>query len=345
MRGRDPLLPNPDHTGVGTLEGGECEASVTNVDETEGLEEARQRVISRRRTGKILIIAFLVVIAIAEVITFASRATTAADDAKPEVYYGAPGSTGPNYIAVQAHIVEISAASGTQQVRLVVVPHGSFATPSGALASPVNLDADGYSGGSITLAPDVIPPPIQLTLDLNGDLSQYPFDRYQSSLTVDLAPVRIKLDGTYGSPQFSKSVPMRLLVASNQHDWVTSSKSAHASIDGSVAINLYAQRGVATIGFALFELFIMMALAVIAVSITFAAIVSVKPLEFSLFVWLGAMLFALPAIRSTMPGVPGVGTVVDYTIFFWCLIAVAGCLIVAAITYIRNSFRAHHQHK
>lgn len=316
-----------------------------NDQEAAEIEDARERAISRRRTGKILIIVFLVIIAIVEVVTFASRASTSANDAKPEVYYGASGSTGPNYIAVEAHIVEISASSGTQQVRLVVVPHGTFATPSGALASPVNLDADGYSGGSITLAPDVIPPPIQLTLNLNGDLSSYPFDRYQSALTVDLAPVRIKPDGSFGAPDFTKSVPMRLLVVSNQHDWVTSSSTAHASINGSVAINLYAQRGVATIGFALFELFIMVALAVIAVSITFAAIVSVKPLEFSLFVWLGAMLFALPAIRSTMPGVPGVGTVVDYTIFFWCLIAVAGCLIVAAITYIRNSFRAHHQHK
>ena len=88
----------------------------------------------------------------------------------------------------------------------------------------------------------------------------------------------------------------------------------------------------------------MLFLATIAVAITYAAIVSPKPLEFSLFVWLGAMLFALPAIRGTMPGVPGIGTMADFGIFFWCLFAIASCLIVAAITYVRTSLRSHREH-
>ena len=54
---------------------------------------------------------------------------------------------------------------------------------------------------------------------------------------------------------------------------------------------------------------------------------------------------ALPAVRNTMPGVPGVGTVLDYAGFFWCLIAVAACLITAAITYIRAAFRTRHENQ
>jgi hypothetical protein len=96
--------------------------------------------------------------------------------------------------------------------------------------------------------------------------------------------------------------------------------------------------------FALFELAVMIALACIAVAMTYTTLITGRTLEFSMFVWLGAMLFALPAVRNTMPGVPGVGTVLDYAGFFWCLIAVAACLITAAITYIRTAFRASNPH-
>lgn len=305
-------------------------------------EESRTRIASRRRTGKILIVSFLVFIAVMEVITFVSRAQTAARDAKANVYYGAPASHGANYVEVQARILDISAATATELVRLTITPHGLYATRDGALSVPMNLDADGYSGGSIDLAAGIIPPPVPLTLDLNGDLSQYPLDRYTSLLTVDLAPIRLEPNGTYSLPETTSVVPMRLVEVASQHDWVTSSSVQHTWADGSLTISLDAHRGTATIGFAFFELFMMVALATIAVAITFAAIVSNKPLEFSLFAWLGAMLFALPAIRGTMPGIPSVGTVVDYSIFFWCLIAIAGCLIVAAITYIRASWREHH---
>jgi hypothetical protein len=233
-------------------------------------------------------------------------------------------------------VIDISAASSTEQIRLTIVPHGSYESPGGGLAKPINLDADGYVGGTINIGGGAIPPPIQLTLDLNGELSQYPLDRYQSSLTVDLAPIQVLPGGGYSPPIHTEAVPTRLVELSTQHDWVTSSSLVRVWNDGSITINLTAHRGPATIGFAFFELFMMIALASIAVAMTYSAIVANKPLEFSVFVWLVAMLFALPAIRNTMPGVPTIGTEADFTVFFWCIIAVSGCLITAAITYIRD---------
>ena len=137
-------------------------------------------------------------------------------------------------------------------------------------------------------------------------------------------------------------MPTVLSVDSIKHDWKTNS-SLIQTTNREIAVQLTSERGTATIGFALFEFLIMLFLACIAVAITYAAIVSPKPLEFSLFVWLGAMLFALPAIRGTMPGVPSVGTMADFGIFFWCLFAVASCLIVAAITFVRTSLRSHRE--
>ena len=152
--------------------------------------ESAESVSSRRRLGKRLIIGALVLVVLAQIATFVSRARTEAAGSEVHTYLGVEGSDGENYIQVNARVLEVQPVAGTQQVRLTIVPHGSFANRDGSLTQTINLDADGYVGGSINLAGGEIPPPVQLVLDLSGDLSQYPFDSYSSALEVHLSKVQ-----------------------------------------------------------------------------------------------------------------------------------------------------------
>lgn len=298
----------------------------------------REAVADRRRFGKRLIFAALGILIVAQVATFVSRNNTESTGSEVRTYLGVSDPASEDYIQVNARILEVQPVAGTQQVRLTIAPHGSFANRDGSLKQTINLDADGYLGGSINLSGGEIPPPVQLVLDLDGDLSQYPFDSYASALQVRLTRVVKSADGT-GTTKSEEPVPTRLAVSAKQHDWAVTSSPADSWDDGAIRVDLGARRGGAMRAFALFELLVMIALASIAVAMTYTTLVTGRPLEFSMFVWLGAMLFALPAVRNTMPGVPGVGTVLDYAGFFWCLIAVAACLITAAITYIRTAFK------
>ena len=305
------------------------------VEEAPRGGNSAETVAGRRRIAKILLIVLAVFIVVVQVATFVSRAKTASSDASPEIYRDAGWWAGQSFIEIDAQVLAVTPTNASETVRLTVVPHGRFAKNGGELAQSINLDADGYAGGTITLLAGEIPPPVMLTLDLAGDLSQYPLDKYTANLTINLRPV-------VAGQRAEVAVPTVLSVDSIKHDWKTNS-SLIQTTNREIAVQLTSERGTATIGFALFELLIMLFLACIAVAITYAAIVSPKPLEFSLFVWLGAMLFALPAIRGTMPGVPSVGTMADFGIFFWCLFAVASCLIVAAITFVRTSLRSHRE--
>ena len=305
------------------------------VEEAPRGGNSAETVAGRRRIAKILLIVLAVFIVVVQVATFVSRAKTASSDASPEIYRDAGWWAGHSYIEIDAQVLAVTPTNASEIVRLTVVPHGRFAKNGGELAQSINLDADGYAGGTITLLAGEIPPPVMLTLDLVGDLSQYPLDKYTANLTINLRPV-------VAGQRAEVAVPTVLSVDSIKHDWKTNS-SLIQTTNREIAVQLTSERGTATIGFALFEFLIMLFLACIAVAITYAAIVSPKPLEFSLFVWLGAMLFALPAIRGTMPGVPSVGTMADFGIFFWCLFAVASCLIVAAITFVRTSLRSHRE--
>jgi len=302
----------------------------------------REAVAGRRRFGRRLLLAALGILIVAQIATFVSRNNTESAGSEVRTYLGVSDSSSEDYIQVNARVLEVQPVAGTQQVRLTIAPHGSFANRDGSLKQTINLDADGYVGGSINLSGGEIPPPVQLVLDLDGDLSQYPFDSYASALQVRLTRVVKNADGS-GTTKSEEPVPTRLAVSAKQHDWAVTSSEAEAWEDGAISVGLGASRGGAMRAFALFELLVMVALALIAVAMTYTTLITGRPLEFSMFVWLGAMLFALPAVRNTMPGVPGVGTVLDYAGFFWCLIAVAACLITAAITFIRTAFKTRHE--
>ncbi|KXN66992.1 hypothetical protein CONCODRAFT_11031 [Conidiobolus coronatus NRRL 28638] len=51
-----------------------------------------------------------------------------------------------------------------------------------------------------------------------------------------------------------------------------------------------------------------------------------------------AILFALPAIRRTQPGIPDIGCAIDYLCFFWCetLVALSTCVIIGCYTLRYN---------
>ena len=46
------------------------------------------------------------------------------------------------------------------------------------------------------------------------------------------------------------------------------------------------------------------------------------------------VLFALPAVRSTMPGAPPLGAIMDFAVYFWCII-----ISVSHILAISGTFR------
>jgi len=319
----------------------DTDETVEHSDEAERAEKASKAagaLVERRgRLGKILIACFVALIVVVNIVVFTSRASTNESNETPESYRNPEAvANTTDYLQVRAEILEINPVTASQTVRLLVIPKGNYATNGTELAVPINLDATGYSASSINLKANEIPPPVTVSLSLVGDVSQYPFDSYDSILEVTAKRIE-------GGEKTQNVVPTVLTVESSKHDWSTGSR-ALPSEGGTVSVELTAERGLATVAFALFQLSIMLLLAVMAVAMTYAAIVSRKPLEFSLFVWLVAMLFALPAIRNTMPGVPGVGTIGDYAVFFWCLVSVACCLVTAALTYIRASLRDRREH-
>ena len=62
-----------------------------------------------------------------------------------------------------------------------------------------------------------------------------------------------------------------------------------------------------------------------------------RRIEPALLGWGAALIFALPALRGAMPGVPPVGAWIDILVFLWAmLVAIVSYLIVVS-TWVRSS--------
>ena len=293
------------------------------TDTTTAFDSTKTR--HRRAVGRTLIAIWVVLIALVITLTVTSRATTE-DHNNLTTRYLSNTAHGADYIGITARVIDVDPASDHLQARLTLKPFGRYANANGTLAVPIKLDVDGVPGGQETFEAGHTPIPVLSTISLIGELSQYPFDSYNSLLVVEVSQV--------GTPGL---VPIKLSITGGQRDWSITPSRVAKHEGNSLATTVAIERGGATIGFALFELFLMFVLAAIAVAITYSTVIIGRPLEFSYFTWLGALIFALPAVRASLPGNPPIGTLGTIIFFFPALATVTVCMLVAAITFVHRA--------
>jgi hypothetical protein len=289
----------------------------------------------RRRWLRIGLASFIVFVALGITASFLLSASTARLDQTAHTYVGVGAAANRNYVEIDARVGQITPSASEVAVRIDVVPHGTYARNTYALSQAMNVEVAGVVGGHVSYAAGQQPEPVDAQMELLGNLSQYPFDSYRWFVAVDMRT----------ATHTPRVVPIKVVLSSTQHDWRVLPSLASVRQDGTVDINLYAHRSVGSVALALFEMFVMVTVAAIALCISYTAIAGHHELSWGLFGWLGAMLFALPVIRNTMPGVPGIGTLADYTVYFWAILTVALCLLVIAVTYLRRTIKVEEHGK
>jgi hypothetical protein len=170
---------------------------------------------------------------------------------------------------------------------------------------------------------------------VRGALENYPLDRYNGTLRIRAVEGK-KADG-------EAAVPVRLTTWEEIPGWeVTTAKSDPAGSgdesgkDGGLSLNVRAQRPAAQIFFA-FVLFVaMILLAGSALTIGGLTFVGARKVEATLLGALGAMVFAVPALRNVLPGAPPLGVRADAFVFLWVQLAVILGLTLFVATWARR---------
>jgi len=242
-----------------------------------------------------------------------------------EVEFGAASTDAQVRLYLQP--MQIDPVNASLQIRISVIPD-----PSDPEAADTIADRDftlkirrGKQIEHVPVRTNKPMPEVTFEFDLDdGDIRDYPLDRYTSDLT--LSADEVAPDGTE-RPLLIRATIWEALIGFNVK--ALQVKEAPAG-EINLTFELHRTGAASFFGLALYSAMIVMAIC--ALTIGSLVYVGVRKIEVSLAGALGAIIFALPALRNALPGTPPLGVRADVLVFFWAELAgiVALCLVVTA---------------
>jgi hypothetical protein len=236
----------------------------------------------------------------------------------------------PQVVSAVVKVSELDPKLGLFQLSMAIAPSGELATDNGlATRYPLDVVAFGLTGRSELRVPaGQVPQEIQLNSGLfDGDVSKYPFDSYRSGFGLE---AHAQIGGR------TVVVPVETTIEPAFAGFQMNASESQVSKPGAPFVTIDIRRSGTTVGFAVFVMVMMWLLAIAAVVITVRFLLRRHRLELGFTGMFVGLLFAFPAIRNALPGVPPVGVLNDYLAFLWAEGLVALSLLATLALFIRR---------
>lgn len=233
------------------------------------------------------------------------------------------GATSDNRIDLYATIQRIDPAAREATLRVRVLPEGTFADPEVPSAPAQSFVLSTSSAAQTTLTFPADTPAVEQTITVSldsGSPSDYPQDRYM-------------LTTAFSAHTGEQSIPIQLTVASNDALFVLSVSASHYSA-GLSELDLTARRSYGGWLLAWFMMIVAWALCLVVAGAARTIVKGRRGLIWPALGWMATTLFALISLRNAAPGAPPIGSLIDYTAFFWAEAITAGALVATALAGI-----------
>lgn len=241
-----------------------------------------------------------------------------------EVELGAPAGTAR--VALYVQPIQIDAVNESMQVRVSIMPLSVVKVTIADRDFLLTIQRGGQVEHVQIRAGQPLPE-VASSLDLHeGDVRDYPLDRYMSSMT--LAASERAQDGT------DHPLPIHVTAWEGVLGFDVKAKSISSQQSDELQLQFAVARTGAVSFFGAAMYGAMLVTMLCALTIGSLVFVGIRRIEVALIGALGAMIFALPALRNALPGAPPLGIRADTFIFFWAELGVviALCLFIAAWT-------------
>ena len=242
-------------------------------------------------------------------------------------------SAGGDHVQLYLELVGIEAVRSAIQVRLSIEPHG-LAIDAKSMLPDRDLilnTAHDKRGERITVHAQQPMQTTSIELDLyGGDVADYPLDAYHASLSIQC------LDASGLSGAQPSLLPVDVTVWERVLGFRvrTSEQTVGASGEGRLTFRI--RRSSATVFFALAAYGAMVVLACVAATVGTLTFLGVRRPEATLMGAMGAIVFALPALRNTLPGGPPLGVAGDVLVFLWAELAAVIALVLLVAAWARS---------
>lgn len=271
---------------------------------------------------------------------------------KRSAYISDKASAGPDNIEVNVAVATVDPVKGDLTARITFEPHGTMAKDELTPAEDLTLIVNSATGkAEYKFEKGKRMNPVDVTVSLEGQANDYPFDAHDAELTLLLTtPVKTKpaeshaaTDEESGAAKpptqtsmfdTNEPVPMAVEFTGSIPGFKLDAEKDKESEVGLTIIEINISRASTVIFFSVFGMALMLCLATAAVFMMLRFLLAKRKVELAAMSFYGAMLFAFPALRNSQPGVPPLGTYSDFVSFFWAEALVAISLVIVATLWV-----------
>lgn len=282
-------------------------------------------------------------------------------------------TAGPDRVDVRAVVTGIDPIKGEMTVRVEFEPEGTLKSGDEyTLAKDVTMYINAAKGKQIdTFKKGHRLTSMDVVLNMYGEAGLYPFDSHEVSLDLILttphlepetkpatpaegtppaegeqpaAPPAPKAEKTDKTADMAKRIsedepiPLAIEFETAVPGFVVKAvkpdaKEKDADV-GYSSIDMTVTRTATVVGFSIFDMVLVWGLACVILTMIWQVLFYQRKIEFAMFGYMATILFALPAIRNLQPGVPPLGSLVDFLSLFWAQSIVILCVITLLGTWI-----------
>lgn len=229
--------------------------------------------------------------------------------------------TSEDYLLIQMKIQDVDLGNRVIQANLLPVAHGTFdGERPGEVARTLRIEASsgGVTTSVVTFPGDSIVDPTAMTLTLDRGDTAYPFDSPFTNLRVSVQDDKTQAD-----------VPFRLAIENGARPWnMHATLGSPTTAEGRrvIPVQIDGSRDALSVTLVLFYMIAILLTTLMAV-VTIGSAILNRVLGFENVIWLSATMISFPALRSSAPGAPPIGTALDFIVFFPCFCLVAAMLL------------------
>jgi len=247
---------------------------------------------------------------------------------------GADQASVADRLDINAAVQSIDPVKGELVIRLAFTPKGSLASADGrSAAQDLSIETNSSLKPEIKFKKGQPLSSVDVVVELyNGLYTDYPFDQHQGDLQIYATATTPP--ATEGDKPVEETIPVSVELFGFVHGFSMQGSASSDTTPTYTEISMEVSRSSSTIVWAVFVMILLWLMTLAVVGVTFYVVTSQRKLEFGSFAWMGAMLFAFVSFRSAAPGVPPLGSLIDFVAFYWAECIVAICLVVMVTVYL-----------
>ncbi len=156
----------------------------------------------------------------------------------------------------------------------------------------------------------------------SGDILDYPFDRYRFDFDCEAFVKDKPIVIVAGLGTMPHGIRARLTDIRGQ------------GTEDDISIDV--RRSGSVIFLAALSTISLLVVAIAALSVAWQVAEQGRKIDFSMMTWVAAFMFVIPAVRSSLPGAPPVGALIDFILFFWLQVLAAVATTTLVVIWMKQ---------